>query len=207
MNEYAAFQDLSPTTLADVLPPGQVLAAAIRPMWPGMPRLAGFAYTVRCGVGDSLMLHAAIYRAPPGTIVVVEAGDAEFALAGGNVCAVAQKRGILGFVVDGSIRDIAEIRAIRFPVFARGVIPVAAGKNAIGTLNTAVCCGGVVIRPRDVLVADEEGIVVIPAAALESTLQAATRKAAKESTQTLAAWEAEHRTRIERLLRDRGFAD
>jgi regulator of RNase E activity RraA len=209
MNQYLAFRDISPTTLADVLPAGQVLSAAIHPLWSGMPRIAGPAFTVRCGPGDNLMLHAAIYRAPPGAVVVVvvEGGDTEFALAGGNVCAVAHRRQIAGFVLDGSVRDISEIRALRFPVFARGVVPVAGSKRLIGALNAPVRCGGALIEPRDAIVADEEGIVVVRYAALEVTLQAASAKLARESTQTLDAWEADHRARIDRILRDNGFTD
>jgi len=84
MDEQLEFKDISPTILADVLPVGQVISACIRPLWLGMPRCAGPAYTVRCGPGDNLMLHAAVYRAPPGSIVVVEGGDTIFALAGGQ---------------------------------------------------------------------------------------------------------------------------
>jgi 4-hydroxy-4-methyl-2-oxoglutarate aldolase len=206
-DKYLAFKNFSPTTLSDVLPPGQALAASIRPLWPGMPRVAGAVYTVRCEAGDSLMLHAAIYRAPPGAVVVVEAPDTSVALAGGNVCAVALKRGIQGFVLDGMIRDIAEIRAIQFPVFARGVMPVAGGKNSIGALNNRVRCGGVTIEPGDAIVGDEEGIVVIPHAALESTMKAAARKAAKDANQSLEDWQTEHQNRIDRILREKGFLD
>src|ERR1700733_4132361 len=204
MDEEIEFKDTSPTSLADVLPLGQVVSASIPPPWSRMPRLAGPAYTVRCGPRDNLMLHAAIYRAPPGTVVVVEGGDTTFALAGGNVCAVAQKRGLRGFVLDGAIRDLAEIRAIQFPVFARGVTPVAGGKNFIGALNTPVRCGGVVVAPGDVVVGDEDGIVVIPSAGLDCTLAAARRKLANDSAQTLPACEAEHRHRIDKILRDKG---
>ena len=70
-----AFEKLSPTTLADVLSRDRVMDIGIRPLWPGTPRIAGPAYPVRCAPGDNLMLHAAIYRAPPGSVVVVEAGD------------------------------------------------------------------------------------------------------------------------------------
>jgi 4-hydroxy-4-methyl-2-oxoglutarate aldolase len=204
---YLDFRTFSPTTLADVLPPGQTLAPAIQPLWPGMPRVAGAVYTVRCEVGDNLMLHAAIYRAPRGALVVVEAPDTSVALAGGNVCAVAQRRGIQGFVLDGMIRDIAEIRAIQFPVFARGVTPVAGGKNSVGALNNRVRCGGVSIEPGDAIVGDEEGIVVIPHSALESTMRAAARKVAKEAGQSLEEWEIEHRNRVDRILREKGFLE
>src|SRR3954454_18689366 len=109
------FAEIPTTTLADVLGRGRVVALPIRPLWP-YERIAGPAFTVRCPPGDNLMLHAAIYRAEPGSVVVVESGDVDNALAGGNVCAVAQRRGITGFVLDGVIRDIGEVRDMRFPV-------------------------------------------------------------------------------------------
>ena len=84
--------------------------SGVRPLWGPPPRVTGPAYTVRCAPGDNLMLHAAIYRAQRGSIVVVESGDPDFALAGGNVCATAQRRGIAGFVLDGLIRDLQEVR-------------------------------------------------------------------------------------------------
>lgn len=205
MSDYAAFQQLSPTTLADVLTREFVMDIGIRPLWPDMPRVAGPAYPLRCPPGDNLMLHAAIYRAEPGAIIVVEAGDVDFAVAGGNVCAVAQKRGIAAFVIDGVIRDLAEIRANRFPVFARGVMPIPGRKNAIGVLNGMVHCGGVFVDPGDVVVADEEGIVVVPAADLEIVLRDARERAARDAAETLETWEAAHRARVDEILRAKGF--
>src|SRR2546425_13066358 len=104
----ASFAKLSPTTICDVLTRDRVMDMGIRPLWPGMPRVAGPAYPVRCPPGDNLMLHAAIYRAGPGAVIVAEGGDTEYALAGGNVCAVAHRRGIAALVLDGVIRDLAE---------------------------------------------------------------------------------------------------
>jgi regulator of RNase E activity RraA len=207
MTDCADFQKLSPTTLADVLTRDRVMDIGIRPLWPGTPRVAGPAYPVRCAPGDNLMLHAAIYRAAPGSVIVVQAGDVDYAVAGGNVCAVAQKRGVAAFVIDGVIRDLAEARANRFPVFARGVIPIPGTKDAIGLLNQPVHCGGVHVAPGDVVVADEEGIVVVPAARRDAVLQAAQARAAKDAAETLESWEASHRARIEQALRDKGFAD
>jgi regulator of RNase E activity RraA len=127
------------------------------------------------------MLHAAIHRAEPGSIIVVEAGDVDYAVAGGNVCAVAQRRGIAAFVVDGVIRDLAEVRGMGFPVFARGVIPVPGTKAAIEPLNGPVRCGGVNVSPGDIVVADEEGIVVVPSARQERVLLEARAKLAREA--------------------------
>src|SRR3954464_1853636 len=103
MTDASESQDGPTAPLADLLGHAQVLDLGIRSLWSPVPRLAGPAFTVRGPPGDNLMLHAAIPRAAPGSVVVVESGDVEYALAGGNVCAVAQRRGIAGFVVDGVI--------------------------------------------------------------------------------------------------------
>jgi 4-hydroxy-4-methyl-2-oxoglutarate aldolase len=206
VTEYAAFAALSPTTFAEGVPRDRVMDIGLRPLWAPMPRVAGPAYPVRCAPGDNLMLHAAIYRAAPGAIIVVEAGGCDFAVAGGNVCAVAQRRGIAAFVVDGVIRDLAETRARAFPVFARGVIPIPGVRDALGVLNGPVRCGGVDVAPGDVVIADEEGIVVLPAARAPALLTDAQAKAAREAAQSLDAWEQAHRARVEEILKKKGFA-
>ena len=205
MTNYTAFQALSPTTFADVLSRDRIMDIGIRPLWPGMSRIAGPAYTVQCSPGDNLMLHAAIYRAAPGSVIVVEAGDVDYAVAGGNVCAVAQKRGIAGFVVDGVIRDVAEARKNQFPVFVRGVIPIPGGKDVIGRLNGPVRCGGVSVEAGDMVIADEEGVAVVPVSRLDVVLKAAQARAAKDASESLESWEAAHRARIEEILRKKGF--
>ncbi|MFC9625442.1 RraA family protein [Streptomyces sp. NPDC056930] len=205
MNDVTEFKDISPTTLADLLGREQVMDIGIRPLWPSVPRVAGPAFTVRCPPGDNLMLHAAIHRAEPGSVIVVEAGDVDYALAGGNVCAVAQRRGIAAFVTDGVIRDLAEVREMGFPVFARGVIPVPGAKKAIAPLNGPVRCGGVSVDAGDIVVADEEGIVVTPRARREQVLLDARKKLAKEAGESLDVWEEAHRTRIDKILTEGGF--
>jgi 4-hydroxy-4-methyl-2-oxoglutarate aldolase len=199
--------DISPTTLADVLGRDQVMDIGIRPLWNMPGRIAGPAFTVRCPPGDNLMLHAAIYRAEPGSVIVAEAGDTDYALAGGNVCAVAQRRGISAFVIDGVIRDLAEVREMGFPVFARGIIPVPGVKGSVLPLGQPVRCGGVTVWAGDLVVADEEGVVVVPAARQEQVLRDARAKDAKEATQTLDQWEADHRARVDAILREKGFAE
>jgi 4-hydroxy-4-methyl-2-oxoglutarate aldolase len=203
--DHAAFLELSPTTLADFLPREQVMEIGIRPLWQPIPRIAGPAYPVRCPAGDHLMLHAAIYRAAPGAVIVVESGDVNYALAGGNVCAVAQRHGIAGFVLDGALRDVAESRARHFPVFGRGVVPIPGAKERIGSLNETARCGGVEVSPGDIVVADEEGIVVVPRARAAEVLEAAQKRAAKDSAQSLDEWESAHYARIEEILRKKGF--
>ncbi|MFI9628437.1 RraA family protein [Streptomyces sp. NPDC052042] len=205
MNDITAYDGISPTTLAELLGREHVMDIGIRPLWPSPPRIAGPAFTVRCPPGDNLMLHAAIHRAEPGSVVVIEAGDVDFALAGGNVCAVAQRRGIAGFVTDGVLRDLAEVREMGFPVFARGVMPVPGTKKAVGPLNVPVRCGGVEVHPGDIVVADEEGVVVIPSARGDQVLLGAREKLAKEARETLDSWQEAHRARIDTILAEGGF--
>ena len=150
-----------------------------------MPRVAGPAYTVRTVKHDNLMLHAAIYHAEPGDVIVVQAGDDRMAVADGNVCAVAQRRGVAGFVVDGVIRDVAGSRGRGFPVFARGVSPIPARQDGPGEIGGPITCGGVRVNPGDVVVADEEGIVVVARARAETVLKNARAKAAGDETESL----------------------
>ncbi|WBO65445.1 RraA family protein [Streptomyces camelliae] len=203
--EAEAFAGIPTTTFADLLGRAHVMDIGIRPLWGPVPRVAGPAFTVSCPPGDNLMLHAAIHRAPSGSVIVVESGDLDFALAGGNVCAVAQRNGVAAFVADGLIRDLGEVRELGFPVFARGIIPIPGAKKAVRPLNQPVRCGGVRVESGDVVVADEEGVVVVPAARAEEVLRAARAKLAKEAEETLDDWEKAHRARIDELLAAGGF--
>lgn len=207
MSGASPFQALSPTTLAECLGRAAIMDIGIRPLWHDVPRMAGPAYPVRCAPGDSLMLHAAIYRAPPGSVIVAEAADMDYALAGGNVCAIAKRHGIAGFVIDGAIRDLGEVRAIRFPVFARGVIPIPGMRRTGGVLNGPVRCGGVHVAPGDIVVADEDGIVVVPKTRADAVLADARARVAKDAALTPDEWEKAHRARIDETLRHLGFPD
>ncbi len=200
------FDSVSPCEYADALPREQFMHYAIKPLWEGMPRIAGPAFTVKCEPGDHLMLHAAIYRASPGDVIVVEADD-EFAVAGGNVCAIAQSRGIKGFVIDGVIRDLAETRDNKFPVFARGVIPKPGAKKCIAPLNEPITCAGVTVRAGDIIVADEEGIAVIPKDEALAAYDIAQKRAQKDGSMSLEQWQAEHVEKVESILAKLGFAE
>lgn len=123
------------------------------------------------------------------------------------MCAVAQRRGIAGFVLDGVIRDLGEIRAMGFPVFARGVVPYPGTKAAVAPLGGRVRCGGVDVDAGDIVVADEEGVVVVSADRAEQVLSDARAKAEREAALPLDAWEAEHRARIDTILAENGYRD
>jgi len=200
-----AYAALSPNELSDVLELSCVMRYEIHPLWPGMPRVAGPAFTIRTGKHDNLMFHASIYLARPGDVIVVEAGDDEMAVAGGNVCAIAQRNGVAALVVDGVIRDVVESRENRFPVFARGASPIPAKRVGDGGMNVQVRCGGVVVNPGDVVVADEEGIVVIPRARADDVLAKAQARVATDSKMSLDDWERRHRAAVETALKTRGY--
>jgi 4-hydroxy-4-methyl-2-oxoglutarate aldolase len=199
------FAKISPCTFAEVVTRDRVMDPAIRPLWQPMPRLAGPAYPVACPAGDNLMLHVAIHRAPAGSVIVCAAGDSNWAMAGGNVCAYARQRGIAGFVVDGVIRDIAETRKNEFPVFGRGVIPIPGVRKTAGLIDVAVVCGGVTVAPGDVVIADEEGIVVLPKAQAAGMLAKAQTRAKKEEETTLEQWVANHKERIDEAVKTLGI--
>jgi 4-hydroxy-4-methyl-2-oxoglutarate aldolase len=184
----------------------QFIDPVIRPLWSQMPRIAGPAFTVKCGAGDHLSLHAAIYRAKAGDVIVVQA-DPEFASAGGNVCAVARKRGIVAMVIDGMVRDIGEIRAGEFPVYARGVIPKPAAKKQISPFNQPIICGGVTVYAGDYIVADEDGIAVIPKDRLTEVYDLAKTRTDQDASMNLAQWQEQHSKKIESKLEELGYSD
>lgn len=202
MSKIEKFIAHSPTAYADALDLDQFIDAAIKPLWGKVPRIAGPAFTVPLSVGDNLMFHAAIYEAPPGSIIVASGAGIKHAVAGGNVCAVAQKRGIAGFIIDGVIRDVEEIRDCKFPVFARGLSAKPGDKNKKLTLNVPIQCGGVWVYPGDIIIADEEGIAVVPIKQQDAVLEKASVRTLREDTNSLEYWEQKHRAKIQRLLGD-----
>ncbi|MEW9798571.1 RraA family protein [Alteromonas sp. CYL-A6] len=202
MNE--GFCAVSTCDYADALGREQFMDFGISGVWRAVPRIAGPAYTVKCEAGDHLMLHAAIYRASPGDIIVVEA-DSTYALAGGNVCAIAQRRGIKGFVLDGTLRDVGEVRDMQFPVYARGHIPKPGAKKRLSPLNEPITCGGVTVNPGDIIVADEEGIAVLPKDFADEALRIAKARAEKDASMTLDEWEADHKAKVDAALAKLGW--
>jgi len=197
---YKKFAEHSPTAYADGLDSDQFIDNGIKELWNRIPRIAGPAFTVPLSIADNLMFHAAIYEAPPGSIIVAAGAGNKHAVAGGNVCAVAQKRGIAGFIIDGVIRDIEEIRANKFPVFARGLSAKPGGKFKKMQLNLPIRCGGVWVYPNDIIIADEEGIAVVPNAQKDVVFEKASARTLREETTSLDDWEKNHRIKIQKLL-------
>ena len=137
-------------------------------------RMAGPATTLRIHTADILMVGKALSICPKGHVLVIDGqGELNTALWGGITTASARLKGLAGVVIDGAIRDLAEIRRARLPVFARAVVPNAGGAEYAGELDIPIQCGGVVVNPGDWVIGDEDGVVVIPDGKLPSALETA----------------------------------
>lgn len=159
------------------------LPAAIKPLHPGM-RLCGPAYCVRTVPGHNLMLHRAIYAAPRGAVLVVDVGGEaghEFGYWGDIMTCAAQQRGLAGLVIDGGVRDLAEIEASGFPVFARMHAIRGTEKRDAGEHGGRITLGRVSIATGDMIVGDREGVVAIPAAGAAAVAEAAAQRVEKEA--------------------------
>jgi RraA family protein len=145
-------------------------------------KLVGLAFTVKTAPGDNLMVHKAIDMAGPGDVLVVDGGgDPNNALVGELMGSHARKRGIVGFVIDGAIRDVAWFQD--FPCYARSNSHRGPYKDGPGEINVPVSIGGLVIHPGDIVVGDEDGLVALRPDEAAGVLEDARKKAKDEAKQ------------------------
>ena len=177
------FRGLPVANVSDSMARISALGPDIRPMHRS-GALVGPALTVRTRPGDNLMLHKAIDVAQPGDVIVVDAGgDLTNSLMGGLMLAHAIKRGVAGFVLNGSIRDAEEIHAQNLPLYARGNTHRGPYKNGPGELGFPIAIGGSVIAPGDLILGDFDGVVAVSPAEAEMVLEAARKKQSAETKQ------------------------
>jgi regulator of RNase E activity RraA len=163
--------------------------AGLRPYHRPAP-MAGTAVTVRTRAGDNLAVLRAFEFCRPGDVMVVDAdGDCANALVGGILTFYAATIGMAGMVLNGAIRDIAEIGERSFPVYAAGHTHRGPYKDGPGAINVPVTLGGMTIRPGDIVVGDQDGLLAFPPAAAEDLIARALAHRAKEE-QTIAAMKA-----------------
>jgi regulator of RNase E activity RraA len=156
---------------------------AIHSLVPGA-HLAGPAFTVGARSGSIITVHKALLEAPAGCVLVVggeTAQSANGALFGKLMATQAQLLGIKGIVVDGPVRDVADLCAMGFPVFARGTSPHVGNNRMVGQTQVAVSVGGLVVNPGDYIHGDADGVAVIPAALVEQVVAAVEEKLDKEA--------------------------
>ncbi len=165
--------------------------SAIKPTWKSQP-IAGRAFTIHTREGDNQALHRALKEVVPGDILVISGGGfTDRALMGELIAQRAQIAGIVGMIIDGAVRDVDELAKLNFPVWARAVSPAGPYKTGPGRLGVDVAIGGVVCRHRDYVIADADGVVVIPAESAEQVLSAG---------QAVVQDEAERRANIQRQM-------
>jgi len=167
------------------------LDPTIRPIQAGA-RIAGSAITVLCPPGDNLMIHAAVETCRPGDILVVTTtSPSTDGMIGELLATSLRAHGVIGVVTAAGIRDVAELRAMDFPVWARAVSPQGTVKASPGSVNVPVVCGGQLVHPGDAIVADDDGVVVVPGERSAAVLAAAQARAANENAKraTFAAGE------------------
>jgi 4-hydroxy-4-methyl-2-oxoglutarate aldolase len=157
----------------------RVLDPAIRPVSAGL-RMAGPACTVSCR-NDFLGVLEALRQAEPGEVLVVDAGAERLAVAGELFATEAKRKGLAGIVVDGAVRDVATIRELGLPVYARSISPAAGTVSALAAFNQPIQCGGVEIVQGDVVIGDDDGLVVLTEDELRELLPIAEEIQAKES--------------------------
>jgi regulator of RNase E activity RraA len=200
-----AFLECPTTDIADAVGKMYTMSAGITPLYTPIRRVAGSAVTVRVPPGDNLMVHAVLSYLQDGDVVVVDArGDTEYCLGGALMCRIAQHLGCRGFVLDGAYRDSYELKKIDFPVYGRGVQPRPPRKLGPGEINMVVCCGGVPVHPGDIVVADEEGVAVIPLGYADVVLEKAQARGQVDSGRWSdpAKHEAEHRAMYDKAIAD-----
>lgn len=174
------FPSLPSTCVADALKGEHSLDWRIKPIYPGLT-VCGRAFTASMPAGDNEAVLRAIHAAGPGSVLVVDAkGYGQRAAAGDFVIGLAKAAGLAGVVVDGCIRDITGISALRFPVFCRGTTPSASVKGGGGAVNIPISCGGVSVAPGDLVYGDDDGVVIIPQGEEERVFEAAKKKFAAD---------------------------